>query len=403
VIQPALESRVRRYSRLWPATFRLAYGSRLEDSAGRTYLDFFAAAGSLNYGHNPRQINGALVDYLNNNGVTSSLDMWTDARERFMDALSEYILKPRRLDTHLVQFTSPSGAAAVEASLRLARKATGRRRIITLDGSFHGMTLDAAAASDLAPIAGRPTLSPAEYTRTTVHVGEPAMTIAGIERALNEGDPPAALLLELVQGEGGIREIAHEVARAASVLARNAGAVVILDDVQAGCGRTGTFFSSEPATITPDIVCLSKSIGGGLPLALVLVRDALDVWSPGEHSGTFRGPDLSFVAGEAALRTWWTDHAFSDDVVRKGALLADLLRSGGLDSVCGRGLMLGLPCAAEAEARAVSKAAFDRGLLVEVCGAASSVVKLLPPLTTTDEDLSRAAVVLAEAFGCVRG
>ncbi len=396
------ESNVASYSRRWPTVFERAQGSWLRDVDGAEYLDFFAGAGSLNYGHNHPALVGGLISYLESNGPLCTLDMATSARRQFLDALQKRLLLPRGM-SHRVQFTSPSGAAAVEAALRLARKATGRRRVVSLAGAFHGMSLDAISVSDRVSAHGRPTLEPSEYCLMP-HEADVGLSsaVAALDEALTSGEPVAAVILETVQAEGGVRALSSAFLTEVERQCRETGAVFVVDDIQVGCGRTGTFFSFEEAGVRPDVVCLSKSLSAaGLPLSVVLVDPQLDIWCSGEHSGTFRGNDLAFVAATIGLERWWSDDDLSKDVDRKGEELVRLLDSfpgilGG-GSPRGRGLLVGLPCRDRAAADAVSRAAFAGGLLVETCGVNGQVLKLSPPLTVTNDELERAVTILSTA------
>jgi len=411
----ARESAVRSYCRTWPTVFGRAAGSRLYDEHGRGYLDFFSGAGALNYGHNNPVLKDPLLRYLADDGVIHSLDMHTVAKPEFLTVFDELILRPRQLD-YRVQFPGPGGANAVEAALKLARKATGRTEIITFTNSFHGMTLGALAVTGNAfhrAGAGIP-LSHA----TPVPFGESLDCDARIpdfrwlERLLVDRgsglDAPAAAIVETVQGEGGINVASAEWLRRLSGLCREHGIVLIVDDVQMGCGRTGPFFSFEPAGITPDIVCLSKSISGyGLPLALTLIRPDLDIWAPGEHNGTFRGINPALVTGTAALRAYWGDDTLERGTHLKGKrIMAALTATAGSVAgtpilVRGRGMACGLAFADGDLASKVSAAAFEAGLLAETAGSRGQVVKLLPPLTITDAELDEGLALLDEAVRAV--
>ncbi|KOV88415.1 MULTISPECIES: diaminobutyrate--2-oxoglutarate transaminase [unclassified Streptomyces] len=409
-----MESEVRSYSRTWPVVFDRARGSLLYDEDGRGYLDFFTGAGALNYGHNPPVLKRALMDYLARDGVAHSLDMFTVARRHFLQALRDHVLAPRDLDYRVV-FPGPGGANAVEAALKLARRVTGRTTVVSFTNSFHGMTLGALAVSGNAAKRAAAGV-PLGHSVSLPYDGYDGLE-GGSARFLDHlfGDPgsgldlPAAVIVETVQGEGGVRAAGESWLRDLAATCRRHGVLLIVDDVQMGCGRTGPFFSFEDAGIVPDMVCLSKSIGGyGLPLALTLIRPDLDVWQPGEHNGTFRGVGPAFVTGAAALRAYWSDDALEKAVRRAGerlflalGALADTRSGSGL-AVRGRGLAGGLDFralggrAADTAAR-VSKEAFRRGLLVETSGADGSVVKLLPPLTVTDDELDDGMDILARA------
>ncbi len=409
----ARESAVRSYCRAWPTVFDRASGSWLYDEDGRGYLDFFAGAGALNYGHNNPVLKQALLDYLAGDRVIHSLDMFTVAKRDFLTAFDELVLRPRRLD-YLVQFPGPGGANAVEAALKLARKVSGRTEVITFTNAFHGMTLGALSVTGSSfhrggaglPL-GHATPVPFDHALT----GQ-MPDFLWLECLLdNRGsglDQPAAVIVETVQGEGGVNVARPEWLRGLAALCQRHGILLIVDDVQMGCGRTGPFFSFEAAGITPDIVCLSKSIGGyGLPLALTLIRPDLDIWEPGEHNGTFRGVNPALVTGAAALRAYWQDDALVRATRAKGdrvsATLAALARSvPGTPMVNrGRGLAHGLAFECGELAAKVSTAAFERGLLAETAGPQGETVKLLPPLTITDAELDQGLDLLSDAVRSV--
>ncbi|WP_069170585.1 diaminobutyrate--2-oxoglutarate transaminase [Streptomyces griseus] len=406
------ESNVRTYSRRWPVVFSRATGSRLYTDEGRSWLDFFAGAGSLNYGHNNPVLKRALLDYIGNDGVTHALDMFTTARHDLLDTLVEVVLRPRGLD-HKVVFPGPGGANAVEAALKLARTVTGRSEVVHFTNSFHGATLGALAVTGNPAhrrAAGIP-LTGATPVPFDGQDGRPGPDF--LARLLdNPGsglDRPAAVIVETVQAEGGVNVASAEWLRALADLCHRHEILLIVDDIQAGCGRTGPFFSFEDAGIVPDLICLSKSIGGyGLPLALTLVRPELDVWRPGAHSGTFRGVNPAFVTATAALSAYWRDDALEKSTRARGEWTANALQDivqahPGLGmSVRGRGLIQGL-VAGEGVADEVAGEAFTRGLLVETAGPRDEVVKLLPPLTASDAELAEGLSLLEQSVRAVAG
>jgi diaminobutyrate-2-oxoglutarate transaminase len=404
------ESAVRSYCRAWPAVFSRARGSWLYDERGTAYLDFFTGASALNYGHNNRRLKQALLDYLTGDNVIHSLDMHTAAKRDFLTAFDELILRPRRLD-YRIQFPGPGGANAVEAALKIARKVTGRTEVIAFEGGFHGVTLGALAVT-ANPLhrggAGVPLRHAVSLPYDDPRAELPAAGWLGRLAASQGADirHAAAVIVETVQGEGGIRVARPEWLRGLAAECREHHVPLIVDDVQMGCGRTGPFFSFESAGITPDIVCLSKSIGGyGLPLALTLIRPDLDAWKPGEHNGTFRGVNPSFVTGTAALRAYWADDALQRATAAKGELvsraLAGLAQSGVPGRSRGRGLAWGLAFETAGAAEKVCTAAFERGLLVEAGGTRGEVVKLLPALTASRAELDRGLHILADAVRSV--
>ncbi|MFJ9365623.1 diaminobutyrate--2-oxoglutarate transaminase [Nocardia sp. NPDC101769] len=407
----ALESNVRGYCRSWPTVFDTASGAWLTDENGKEYLDFFAGAGALNYGHNNPLLKQALIDYLLGDGITHALDMSTVAKRRLLEAMRDLVFVPRGLD-YKVQFPGPTGANAVEAALKLARKVTGRTTVLNFTNAFHGMTLGALSVTGNAAKragAGVPLVhaSPMPYDG---YLDEPE-DFSWMRRALDDSssglDKPAAVIVETVQGEGGINVARAEWLRQLSELCSARGILLIVDDVQMGCGRTGPFFSFEVAGITPDIVALSKSIGGyGLPMALVLMRRDLDQWAPGEHNGTFRGNNAAFVTAEVALRHYWSDDRLQLATLAKGARvhehLVTLTESFTGISTRGRGLVHGLVFEDASQAEKVCQVAFEHGLLVETSGANDEVVKLLPPLTVSDDEITHGLGILTRAVEIVR-
>lgn len=402
-----LESAVRSYIRAFPAVFAQARGAWIWDGDGRRYIDFFAGAGALNYGHNPPQLKEHLLRYLAEDGITHGLDMGTAAKAEFLQVFAERILVPRRM-RHRVMFPGPTGTNAVEAALKLARKVTGRTGVVAFTHGFHGMTLGAlSASSNRAKRAGGGLpLAGATSMPYDGFLGPDVDTVDVLRRYLDDAgsglDLPAAVLVETVQGEGGLHAATEGWLQRLQALCRERGILLVLDDIQAGCGRTGPFFSFEPAGLDPDLVCLSKSISGyGLPMALLLIRPELDAWKPGEHNGTFRGNNLAFVTGTAALRAHWTDGALSADVARRSGYVRRRLQAfaAGRDlEVRGRGLILGLAGREPGWAEGVSRRAFERGLIVETSGADASVVKVLPPLVIDDATLAEGCDLLEAAL-----
>ena len=399
------ESEVRSYSRIWPAEFDHARGSWLYTKPGAAYLDFFSGAGTLNYGHNEPRLKRALIDYIERDGVTHGLDMFTTARADLINTLSTLILEPRSLDYKIV-FAGPAGATAVEAALKLARKTTGRKVIGYFDMGFHGMTTGALSVTGNA--ARRASAGvPFGYSVALPYDPDPdrpATEVPDFDRML-EGTGQladlAAVIVETVQGEGGMNTARSAWLRSLAEACRRNGVLLIVDDIQMGCGRTGPFFSFEDAGLVPDMVCLSKGIGGyGCPLSLLLIRPELDVWRPGEHNGTFRGFNLAFVTGSEALRTYWSDDKLERSTRARGEQVERALQSiaaeypeAGLN-VRGRGLARGLRFTDPALASEVQSSAFERHLLMETSGARDDVVKLLPPLTITDEELEEGLAIL---------
>jgi diaminobutyrate-2-oxoglutarate transaminase len=406
-----LESEVRSYCRSWPTVFDKASGSWLKDENGKEYLDFFAGAGALNYGHNNPVLKQALLDYLSGDGVTHGLDMSTVAKREFLETFAEVVLKPRELD-YKVQFPGPTGANSVESALKLARKITGRESVINFTNAFHGMTLGALSVTGNSMKrggAGIPLVHATPMPYDNYFEGQ-YPDFLYFERLLGDSgsglNEPAAVIVETVQGEGGINVARAEWLRGLADLCQRHDMLLIVDDVQMGCGRTGPFFSFELAGIQPDIVCLSKSISGyGLPMALTLIKPELDQWEPGEHNGTFRGNNPAFVTATTALRTYWSDDLLEKSTLSRGEQLGTVLqeladRIPGVEAR-GRGLARGLAFDQPELAGKVCAAAFARGLLMETSGPQGEVVKLLPPLTLTDEELTQGVELLTASVRSV--
>ncbi len=408
------ESEVRGYVRAFPTVFDRASGSTLVDADGREYLDFFAGAGVLNYGHNNPVFTRALIEYLERDGIIHGLDMATSAKRAFIEAFERYVLEPRGLD-HKLQFTGPTGANAVEAALKVARQATGRTNVVAFTNAFHGLSVGALAAtgnSTYREAAGMP-LDNVTRLPFDGYLGAEVDTLDLLEKMLDDPgsglDLPAAVIVEAVQGEGGINIASVPWLQRLRALTAARGILLILDEIQAGVGRTGTFFAFEAAGIVPDIVTVSKSISGsGLPMSLVLLRPEVDVWKPGAHTGTFRGNNLAFVSARVALETYWADAEFTDGVAAKSALLR-----AELDAIAaehpelglvprGRGLMYGLACDGDRTlAGRISKEAFTRGLVIETSGAFDEVLKFLPALTITEDELRAGLAIVRESLDAV--
>lgn len=406
-----LESEVRSYSRSWPAVFDRASGSWLYDEDGQPYLDFFAGAGALNYGHNNPLLKRKLLEYMERDGVTHGLDQATAAKREFLETMDEKLLKPRGLD-YKVQFPGPTGTNSVEGALKLARKITGRESIISFTNAFHGMTLGSLSVTGNSMKrggAGIPLVHSTPMPYDNYFDGQ-FPDFLYFERLLEDSgsglNEPGAVIVETLQGEGGINSSRPEWLRGLSELCQKHDMLLIVDDVQMGCGRTGPFFSFEEAGITPDIVCLSKSIGAyGMPLALTLIKSEHDVWEPGEHNGTFRGNNPAFVTGSEALRQYWSDDALERSTVAKGERIGQVLdeivaKHGGAVAK-GRGLARGLGFDDPDVANKVSKAAFDRKMILETSGPQSEVIKIMPPLTVTDEELEQGLQIIVDSVQAV--
>ena len=402
-----LESIVKSYCRSFPDQMTYANGAEMFSKSGKRYIDFLSACGALNYGHNDNTIKDALIDYLMSNGVVMAMDMNTATKERFLTSFYEKILKPRNLD-YRVQFTGPTGTNAVEAAIKLARKVTGRPHIISFTNAFHGVTLGSLAltgnhahrgASEamLHHVIRHPydryyddSFDSMDYLNTLLE--DPSSGISA----------PAAFIAELVQGEGGLNVARRKWLTNLSQIAHKYGSLLIIDDIQAGCGRTSAFFSFETCDISPDIIVLAKSISGyGLPLSLVLLKPEYDVWHAGEHNGTFRANNLALIAAISALETYWSDDNLSNSVKAKTIILRDHINRIATKhgfAPKGIGFMQGIDVYNQQLSKQIREECFKKGLIVEACGPTDNVIKLLPPLTISNGLLEEGMTILASSF-----
>lgn len=391
-----VESNVRSYCRSFPTVFTKAKGSVMTDENGKEYIDFFAGAGALNFGHNPDMMNKAMIAYLESDGIVHSMDMYTGPKRAFLEFFQNHILAPRGMN-YKVQFAGPTGTNAVEAAVKLARKVKGRSNIFALMGAFHGMTLGAVSLTTdrcSREGAGIP-------LNNVTHIPAPYMfpeldTIAYMERLITDDhsgvEKPAAIILESVQADGGIYAFDVQWLQRLRRLCDQHDILLIVDDIQAGIGRCGYFFSFERAGIIPDMVTISKSIGGcGMPLAMVLFKPELDIWEPGQHTGTFRGNQLALVAGLEGMK-YFVENGLDAEVRRKGELVNKFIA----EEICpmdsrlsyrGIGLLWGIDFGAFPgdPVKALVGACFRNGVIAERVGRDNSVLKLMPALTISDE------------------
>lgn len=391
-----VESNVRSYCRSFPTVFTKAKGSVMTDENGKEYIDFFAGAGALNFGHNPDAMNKAMIAYLESDGIVHSMDMYTVPKRNFLEFFQSNILAPRGMN-YKVQFAGPTGTNAVEAAVKLARKVKGRSNIFALMGAFHGMTLGAVSLTTdrcSREGAGIP-------LNNVTHIPAPYMfpeldTIAYMERLITDDhsgvEKPAAIILESVQADGGIYAFDVQWLQRLRQLCDKHDVLLIMDDIQAGIGRCGYFFSFERAGIIPDMVTISKSIGGcGMPLAMVLFKPELDIWEPGQHTGTFRGNQLALVAGLEGMK-YFVENGLDAEVRRKGELVDKFIK----EEICpmdsrlsyrGIGLLWGIDFGAFPgdPVKALVSACFRNGVIAERVGRDNSVLKMMPALTISDE------------------
>ncbi|MEA5050081.1 MAG: aspartate aminotransferase family protein [Oscillospiraceae bacterium] len=394
----AYESEVRSYCRRFPAVFTKAKGSKYWDEDGNEYIDFFNGAGALNYGHNNEEIKGQLIDYLESDGVLHALDMYTVPKREFIETFESKILKPRGLD-YKIMFTGPTGTNAVEAALKLARKVKKRPGVFALMGAFHGMTLGALALTTDADSRGGAGVPLDNVT----HVPAPGMfegldTIAYMQTLIDDDhsgvERPSALVIETIQAEGGVNVMPVQWLRDVRAFCDRNDILLIVDDIQVGVGRSGYFFSFERAGIVPDIVTLSKSIGGyGMPMALTLFRPELDIWTPGEHNGTFRGNQLSIVAARAGI-DYFVAHRIDEEARRKGEIIRGFLEKEvlPLDSrlqVRGIGMIWGVDFSGVGDKMCgkVLSSCFKKKVVIESAGRKNAVLKIMAALTIEDDVL----------------
>ncbi len=402
------ESEARSYCRSFETVFTTAKGAEMTDAQGQTYIDFLAGCSSLNYGHNDVDMKQALVEHIAGDGIAHGLDMYTAEKAKFLQAYEDNILKPRGMD-YKVMMTGPTGTNAVEAAMKLARKVTGRRNVVAFTNGFHGMTMGALSLTGNAGKragAGGGSLADVTHLPFDGALGEGVDTLAQIEWMFDNPssgvDAPAAFIFEPVQGEGGLNAASNEWMQGVARLAKKLGALLIVDDIQSGCGRTGTYFAFEDAGIKPDMITQAKSLSGfGLPFAALLIKPEHDIWKPAEHNGTFRGNTHAFVTGRVAIEKFWKDDAFQKEVQKKSAILAE-----GLQAVAdvvsdarlkGRGMMQGVDVGSGELAGDICARAFEKGLIIETSGAQDEVVKVLAPLTIPEETLRKGLNILLDA------
>jgi len=404
-----LESRVRGYVRSFPVVFESSKGSTMVDESGNEYIDFFAGAGTLNYGHNNPIISEALIDYLKKDGVVHGLDMATSAKKRFLTKFSETILEPRNME-YKIQFTGPTGTNAIESAIKLARMIKGRSNIAAFTNAFHGLTMGALAITgntfyrDEAHISR----SNVSFLPFDSYMGDDFNTLDYFRKLLEDNssglDLPSAVIVETIQAEGGINVASAQWLRDLAQLCHDFDIFLIVDDIQVGNGRSGDFFSFEEAGIKPDMVTMSKSIGAGLPLALLLIRPDLDQWKPSEHTGTFRGNNLAFVASTEAL-SYWDNMELSNAVKHKSEIIKTELEriadkySELNPSVRGRGMIYGIEIKELGLTSQISERCFENGLIIELAGADDQVIKLLPPLIIDEESLMKGLLIIDQSIG----
>ena len=403
------ESNVRSYCRKWPVEFSYAKGSIIVEDNGKQYIDFFNGAGALNYGHNNDFIKEKLIKYIESDAIIHSLDMYASAKKELIEYLEENVLIPRSLE-YKIMFPNPTGTNAIEMALKLARKNKKRNNIFALMGAFHGMTLGSLAlTTEKAAREGAGiTLNNVTHIAPPYYMNGKFDTLGYINEILNDDhsgiEKPAAIILETVQAEGGIYAFDIDFLKGLRKICDEQDILLIVDDIQVGCARTGTFFSFERAGIVPDMVVLSKSIGGyGLPLSMVLINPELDIFSPGEHNGTFRGFQLSMVTAKAGLE-FMLKNNIEAEVKRKEVIVKDYLEKNIKPllkdnmSIRGIGLIWGIDFNDGKLSRAVLDKCFEKGLIIELAGRNDGVLKIMPALTIEDELLIKGLDIVKDSI-----
>ncbi|MCI0735658.1 MAG: diaminobutyrate--2-oxoglutarate transaminase [Beijerinckiaceae bacterium] len=427
--QAAIESNARTYPRRLPIALKSGRGALVVDVEGREFIDCLGGAGALVLGHNHPVVREAIRDALDKDVPFQTLDLATPLKERFIDELFETLPADFAAEAK-IHFCGPTGADAIEAAVKLVRTATGRLGLMCFRGSYHGMTAAALSLTgDVSAKAGNIGLMPdvqflpfPSHYRCPFGVGGEAGWQLGadyIETLLddpNSGIPaPAAMILEVVQGEGGINPAPGEWLRKIRDITMRHDIPLIVDEVQTGLGRTGTLFAFQRAGITPDVVVLSKAIGGGLPVAVILYHRGLDKWKPGAHAGTFRGNQLGFAAGAAAIRHVRVNRLDKHAQEMGHRLMHSLgeiaAKSSSLGDVRGRGLMIGVeivdpdgerrgshpPPGCQEMARRIQFNCLRRGLIVERAGGSGNVIRFLPPLIVSADQIDEIAARFEEA------
>jgi len=393
------ESQVRSYCRNFPIVFNGARNAEIYSEDGVRYIDFFAGAGAVNYGHNNPYIKKAVLDYLSEDNMIHALDMYTVAKRNFLQTFDEIILTPRNLD-YKVMFCGSTGTNAIEAALKLARKNTKRTNVIAFHGAFHGMTMGSLSCTG-EKYARAGACVPLEHVTFIPYCDVFCSWKKSLEylKYLIEDDHtgmelPAAIILETVQAEGGINVANIEWLKGIREICDKYGIVMIVDDIQVGNTRTGAFFSFERAGIVPDMVTLSKSISGfALPMSLLLMRPQYDIFGPAEHNGTWRGNQLGFVGARAALEYFRDNNLVAvvknnEEIIRK-FLEREILAIDYRLKIRGIGMIWGIDFSDVdlSLSKVVMQECVKNHLIIERAGSFDCVLKICPPLTIQNDVL----------------
>jgi diaminobutyrate-2-oxoglutarate transaminase len=387
------ESEIRAYCRAVPTVFKSSSNAVMIDENNKDYIDFFAGAGVLNFGHNNPKMKKAVINFIEKDGVVQSLDMFTDVKRDFINTFVETILKPRGWNDRKLQFTGPTGTNAVEAALKLARKVTGRTEVVAFNRGFHGMTLGALACTANNAFRSSSGVPLNNVIRDTFNDINALENLRQKMFDLGSGMlPPAAFLVETVQAEGGVRVATKQWIQGVQQLAKETGALFIVDDIQGASGRCGSYFSFDDLDIDPDIIVLAKGLGGlGTPIGMLVNKPQYDeAWNPGQHTGTFRGQGFSFVAGKVGLENF-KDENFNEETKRKGNIIKEVLDSldAKYDAVKGvrqKGMMLAIDFETASLTKEITTKCFENGLIIGACST-GEIIKFIPPLTIEEETL----------------
>ncbi|PPK62999.1 diaminobutyrate-2-oxoglutarate transaminase [Malaciobacter marinus] len=389
------ESEIRAYCRAVPTVFKASTNATMIDEDNKEFIDFFGGAGVLNFGHNNPKMKEALIEFIQRDGVAHSLDMFTDVKRDFIKTFVDTVLKPRGWEDRKLQFTGPTGTNAVEAALKLARKITGRTEVVAFNRGFHGMTLAALACTANNAFRSSSGVPLNHVIRDTFNDMDALENLRQKMFDLASGMlPPAAFIVEPVQAEGGVRIATKQWLQGVQQLAKDTGALFILDSIQCGCGRCGSYFSFDDLDVDPDIIILAKGLGGfGTPIGMLVNKPEVDkAWSPGQHTGTFRGQGFSFVAGKIGLE-YFKNEEFNEETKRKGDIVREVLDK--LNSkyekvvdVRQKGLMLAIEFDSAATVKEITAKTYENGLIIGACST-GEIIKFIPPLTITDEELNK--------------
>lgn len=433
--QESHESNVRSYPRRLPLAIAKAKGAWIWDTRGQKFLDFLSGAGVLALGHHHPEVDAEIVAQIGNELPYQTLDLTSPVKNAFIQQLLDF-LPTGFFEDPRVQFCGPSGADAVEAAIKLARISTGRTGVISFHGGYHGVTSGALAVTgNLSMKQRQPETAvgvhffPYPYSyRCPFGLGGVDGARVGlryIESALDDPESgirkPAAMILEPIQGEGGVIPAPKFWLQEIRRITRERGIVLIVDEIQSGIGRTGEAFAFEESEISPDILVLSKAIGGGLPLSTLVFESSMDAWRSGEHCGTFRGNQLAMAAGTKTLEIIRRD-GICDRAKMMGKRLGKGLRQlaaeepGCIGEVRGRGLMIGVeivdreagdgrfpPPFAPERALRIQREALKRGLIMERGGRHGSIIRLLPPLIVTKEQVDSCVEIIADSIRASAG